>query len=181
LYAGTFAQTGVDDGWADVIVIAQAFHWCMDHGAAIKEFLRILKSDGVVSFVWNTDDKEQAPWSSQLSDYARAYDTGPRIDDIDRHWRRVFDQDAYKDNFSPPVEEKVKFVEHMTEEAVVARALSWSPFASLGEGEEKEKAKLGIREIFERGEGMKWVDKDLGILELPHETLVVVMQRVDAQ
>ena len=93
----------------------------------------------------------------------------------------MFDEDAYKANFSPPVEEKVKYVEHLTKEAVEARALSWSAFARLAEGEEKEKAKAGIREILNKGDGMTWVDKEHGILEVPHVTLIYVMQRVAAQ
>lgn len=67
LSAGTFDKTGVPDAWADLIVIAtvssvaeawnmsiadsqamQAFHWCLDYDAALQEFARILKPDGVL-------------------------------------------------------------------------------------------------------------------------------------
>jgi SAM-dependent methyltransferase len=74
---GTFDDTGVEDGWADIIIIAQvssialiqavvdvqtfvaiqAFHWCLDHGKALAEFARILKKDGAVVLLWNLDDR----------------------------------------------------------------------------------------------------------------------------
>jgi len=74
---GTFDDTGVEDGWADLIIIAQvssivliqaivdvqtfvaiqAFHWCLDHGKALAEFARILKKDGAVVLLWNLDDR----------------------------------------------------------------------------------------------------------------------------
>lgn len=71
---GTFDSTGVDQGWADLVVIAQvcsygphplsiqlilsqAYHWCPDYEAASAEFSRILKSNGSVAYVWNLEDK----------------------------------------------------------------------------------------------------------------------------
>lgn len=50
---GTFDDTGVEDGWADLIIIAQAFHWCLDYGKAFTEFNRILNKDGTAVFIWN--------------------------------------------------------------------------------------------------------------------------------
>lgn len=54
---GTFESTEVPDGWADLIVIAQAFHWCPDYDKACAEFSRILKKDGSVVFIWNLEDR----------------------------------------------------------------------------------------------------------------------------
>lgn len=72
--AGTFQDTSIEDGWADAVVIAQvrcyiaesatsvkmmveqAFHWCIDYEGALREFARILKPGGVVSFIWNNED-----------------------------------------------------------------------------------------------------------------------------
>lgn len=34
-----------------------AFHWCLDLEAAIEEFIRILKPDGVVCLLWNAEDR----------------------------------------------------------------------------------------------------------------------------
>ena len=71
---GTFDATGIEDNWADLVVIAQvrvvnsvlnhshvakmkAFHWCLDYNAAAAEFARILKPEGAVAFVWNLENR----------------------------------------------------------------------------------------------------------------------------
>lgn len=54
---GTFDNTAVEDGWADLIIIAQAFHWCLDYGKAFTEFARILNKDGVALFIWYLADR----------------------------------------------------------------------------------------------------------------------------
>ena len=43
--------------WTDIECTRQAFHWCPDHEAAIKEFSRILKPNGVVILIWNLEDR----------------------------------------------------------------------------------------------------------------------------
>ncbi|TFY55437.1 hypothetical protein EVG20_g9319 [Dentipellis fragilis] len=50
-------NTGVPDGQADLVVIAQAFHWCPDFDAAAVEFSRILKPDSIVALIWNLEDR----------------------------------------------------------------------------------------------------------------------------
>ena len=32
---GTFDTTGVEDGWADMVIVAQAWHWCPDFDKAL--------------------------------------------------------------------------------------------------------------------------------------------------
>ena len=54
---GTFDRTGVPDGWADVVIVAQAFHWCPDYNKASIEFARVLKPGGIVALIWNLEDR----------------------------------------------------------------------------------------------------------------------------
>ncbi len=49
---GTAEDTGVPDGQADAVLSAQAFHW-FDPDKALREFHRILKTDGHVVLMWN--------------------------------------------------------------------------------------------------------------------------------
>lgn len=52
---------------ADFIVVGQAFHW-FDRDKARAEFLRILKSDGILVLIWNDRQIESTPF---LRDYEK--------------------------------------------------------------------------------------------------------------
>ena len=51
---------------ADVVTVAQAFHW-FDHGPALVEIARVLRPGGRIALVWNVRD-ESEEWVSELSD-----------------------------------------------------------------------------------------------------------------
>jgi SAM-dependent methyltransferase len=69
---------------ADVVTVAQAFHW-FDHGPALVEIARVLRPGGRVALVWNIRDESQS-YVSELSDAMvgrTGVDTGS-VDPIDK-------------------------------------------------------------------------------------------------
>lgn len=62
---GTGESIPLDDGSADAITVAQAFHW-FRHGEALAEFARVLKPGGGLALVWNRRD-ESVPWVDAMS------------------------------------------------------------------------------------------------------------------
>lgn len=52
-------------GWAEVVVVAQAFHW-FDQQRAVPEIRRILSAGGRLGLVWNVRD-ESVGWVAELA------------------------------------------------------------------------------------------------------------------
>ncbi|KAF7440539.1 hypothetical protein PC9H_000885 [Pleurotus ostreatus] len=172
---GTFDTTNVEDGWADLVVVAQAFHWCPDYDRAAAEFARILKPDGVVVLVWNLEDREGASWVAQLRDRYESYEQGTPQFRLDL-WRQVFDTPSYQKHFKPHEEKKWQYKLTSDLNGVVNRAFSKS-YISVLPDEEKAAVKSSILDIVHRGDDLVWVDKEAGIFEYPYRTLVVVASK----
>lgn len=60
----------------DLVVIAQAWHWCPDFERAIAHIASTLRPDGVLALVWNLEDREGAPWVAALRDLYEQYEDG---------------------------------------------------------------------------------------------------------
>jgi len=172
---GTFDTTGIEDGWADLVVIAQAFHWCPDYDKASAEFARILKPDGIVAFIWNLEDKDGAEWVAQLRDRIEQHEKGTPQFRLNL-WRATFSTPSYEKFFQPPDEQTWKYALPGTRDIVVNRALSKSYIAVLPP-DEKEQVVQDIDKIIQRKDGMRWMDEEKGIFEYPYGTLVVICRR----
>ncbi|KAJ7172457.1 methyltransferase type 11 [Mycena filopes] len=118
---GTFEQTHVEDGWADLVVVAQAFHWCPDFARASEEFGRILKPGGVLALIWNLEDRETAKWVAQVRDRIEQYEQGSPQYRLGM-WRKAFETEAYQKAFDPPEEQTFGTPLQATLDIVVDRA-----------------------------------------------------------
>ncbi|TFK76399.1 S-adenosyl-L-methionine-dependent methyltransferase [Pluteus cervinus] len=173
---GTFEKTGIEDGWADVVIIAQAFHWCADYDQACREFARILKPEGVVALIWNLEDRDGAKWVAELRDTYEQHEAGTPQFRKDL-WRQTFATPGYLEFFKPPIEKVWTYTLNATVESVVNRVLSKSYVAVLPE-EEKLQVQDNVRTIVGRGDGKIWIDEDKGVFEYPYKTWVVLAHRL---
>ncbi|KIJ68917.1 hypothetical protein HYDPIDRAFT_164645 [Hydnomerulius pinastri MD-312] len=173
---GTFDTIpSIKDGWADLVIIAQAFHWCPDYGKASAEFARILKPGGSVVFIWNLEDRDAAGWVAQLRDRAESHERGTPQFRLGL-WRQAFTTQQYIENFKEPEETEWAYHLDGSEEICVERALSKSYIAILPPNE-KAKVVEDIKAILAKGDGKVWIDESKGIWEYPYKTLVVVSRK----
>ncbi|KIK45863.1 hypothetical protein CY34DRAFT_77005 [Suillus luteus UH-Slu-Lm8-n1] len=180
---GTFDNTGVEDGWADLIFIAQAsrsilnqaFHWCLDYGKAFTEFDRILNTDGAAVFIWNLADREAAGWVAQVQHCVEARGNGSprfRLDVL----RQAFSTLEYTSLFHPREDKEWAHHGLATDETVTDRALSWSYIAMLPP-DEKDKVAKSIKDILEQGDGKVWINKEQGTFQDPHTARAMISRK----
>lgn len=172
---GTFESTVVLDGWADLVLVAQAFHWCPDYDKACAEFARILKKDGAAVFIWNLEDRDQAGWVAQLRERIERHEQGTPQFRLDL-WRQAFSTPSYLQNFEAPEEKVWEYHIATTEQNAIDRALSKS-YISVLPPKEKEKVVSDLETILARGDDRVWMDKSQGTFEYPYKTFVVVSRK----
>ncbi|KAF8744050.1 WD40 repeat-like protein, partial [Rhizoctonia solani] len=172
---GDFLKTGVEDGWADLVVIAQAFHWCPDYDKAAAEFARILKPKGIVAFIWNLEDRERSSWVAKIRDLIEPYEQGSPQFRLGL-WKAVFDTPSYKANFQPPETKIWDYVVPTTSQGVHDRAFSKSYIAVL-QTPEADKVHQEIDRILETSE-KDWIDEKEGVFKYNYETFLVIMRHV---
>lgn len=71
---GGAEEINLPDRSVDVVVCAQAMHW-FDLPRAVPEIARVLRSDGVLSMVWNERD-DSIPWVRRLNALMGRQDVG---------------------------------------------------------------------------------------------------------
>ncbi|KAJ7088583.1 S-adenosyl-L-methionine-dependent methyltransferase [Mycena epipterygia] len=173
---GTFDKTGVESGWADVIVIAQAFHWCLDYEAAAAEFARVLKPEGVLALIWNLDDRETTPWLKQVRERVER-DAKGSPSWLSGNWRQIFSTPSYVKFFGQPKEQSFRYDTSGTMDGIVNRGLSSSRIATLPDTEKAAFVK-DVEAIVQRGEGKVWIEQEKGIFLVAMYTNVVIAERV---
>ena len=78
LLAGTGEDIPLRDGYADAVVVGQAWHW-VDPLRAVPEVARVLRPGGSLGLIWNDRD-ERDPWVRALSSLLDEYGTSPDAD-----------------------------------------------------------------------------------------------------
>jgi SAM-dependent methyltransferase len=114
----------------DAVVAGQAFHW-FDGPVALREFDRVLRPAGRLALIWNRRDSDQ-PLQRAIEAIFAPYrrDTPSHRG----HWRQAFEGDA---PFEAEDELAVPFVQELDREQLLARVVSTSFVAALGESERR--------------------------------------------
>jgi SAM-dependent methyltransferase len=107
-------------GWADVVLVAQAFHW-FDQERALPEIARVLRAGGHLSLVWNVRDKS-VDWVAELARIAGR--------DNSAATRASLDGSPY---FLPFESRSFRMTQALDRDSLIAHVRSRSAVASLPE------------------------------------------------
>ena len=143
---GTAEHLPFPDASADVVTVAQAFHW-FDTGPALDEMARVLRPGGWLVLVWNTRD-ERSPWTRQIGAVMdRLAGDAPRFRSTDDRWRTALDaHDAYDAVESATFDNPVP----VDLETMLARVSSTSYVSALPDGE-RSAVLAEVTELLEAG------------------------------
>lgn len=125
-FEGTAERIPLPDAGADLVVLAQAWHW-VDPGAAAPEVARVLRPHGRLGLVWNLRD-ERVAWVRALGDAMRA--------DGD-HFRGDLSDPRVGAPFGEPERQIVEWTRSVTREALLDDVRSRSYFALLDDDEQR--------------------------------------------
>ncbi|KAK6355539.1 hypothetical protein TWF696_004638 [Orbilia brochopaga] len=175
---GTFDRIPVIDGWADAVVIAQAFHWSHGHyGAAMREIARVLRRGAPLILVWNLEDRSLPahPWVPHVRDAYEAHEQGTPQYRLGL-WKAIFEMDEFRENFGRDYEYvEVKWTLPTSADGVVERVMSKSYITALGETD-RAAVERRVRDVLTREEKV-WVDEKDGMFEYPYATDLYVIWR----
>ena len=141
---GTAEALPLPDASADVVTVAQAFHW-FDPAAALAEIARVLKPGGSLGLVFNERDARE-PWVGRLSKLIR-WDERERWRvpyTVETDWTATIAE--HGPQFAPAERYDSGFHQAMDSDTLVARVLSTSYIAMLPEREQADLA-VKVREL----------------------------------
>ncbi len=124
--AGTAEAIPVPDGFADAVVVAQAFHWFRP-APAVREIARVVRPGGGLGLVWNYRD-ESVGWQRQVSELLDRYRKSTPASRGHR-WRSAFERPSSP--FGPLTVRTFRHVQRATPRTMVERFLSVSFVANL--------------------------------------------------
>ena len=135
LREGIAESLPLDDGSAEAMFVAEAFHW-FDWQRALAEAARVLTEGGRLVLLW---DVPAGPWEPELGDDVRnlvraAIRSGGEPGEsryLRGEWRRAFERSA----FEPLEEQQIEYVFEASQEGLVSYILSTSSIAGLPEAE----------------------------------------------
>ncbi|MEA2467953.1 MAG: hypothetical protein QOJ57_2079 [Thermoleophilaceae bacterium] len=129
---GSAEEIPLEDGGADAMTVAQAFHW-FANDTALREIHRVLRPGGVVGLVWNRRDLSAPAHAVLERAMARAVGDTPRHRDGD--WERVLHDSPLFDHLASA---ELPNDQTLAPNGLVERAASTSFIAAMGEAERRD-------------------------------------------
>jgi ubiquinone/menaquinone biosynthesis C-methylase UbiE len=126
---GTAEATGLPDAVADVVAIAQAFHW-FSTPEALSEIARLLVPGGHLALVWNRRDPTQEVQTDLARVMARYRHRSPSYES--GAWTEVMDSSVL---FEQVAERQFGFVQVLDADGLSDRVASTSYIANLAPAE----------------------------------------------
>jgi SAM-dependent methyltransferase len=164
---GTAEAIPLADGFADAVVVAQAFHWFRGE-EALAEIHRILKPGAGLGLIWNVRD-ESVGWIGGLTKIIEPYEgSAPRYKSF--AWKAPFESSRL---FSPLARAEFANLQTLSTDAIEDRVLSISFIAALPEAE-RNSVRGKIRELVRNeaeARGLREVD-------FPYRTDVYTCRRI---
>lgn len=137
---GTAEKIPLEDKSADVVVVAQAFHW-FDGPKALQEIYRVLKPKGRLGLIWNARD-ESKNWVAEMTRIIVPHEGGaPRYKSM--NWKQTFDSTTL---FSKLKLQHFNYIQVGDVETIVDRVGSIS-FISALPTEDNSKVLNQVREM----------------------------------
>ena len=122
---GVAEEIPLPDGSADLVTVAQAFHW-FDHDRALPEIHRVLREDGTLALVWNMRNLED-PLQRDVEDLLRPVRSGVPGQAVGA-WREPL---ARSPLFGDPVVGTFEYEQRFTADDLCDRVASTSFVAAM--------------------------------------------------
>lgn len=146
---GTAEETGLADGCGDLLVCAQAFHWC-DPARALPEFARVLKPGGGLAIFWNDRDRQAATLGAELEALVSRFNPSYRCEYRDRGWRDVIDASGA---FTTAERRVLRHSVTMTADSLAGLTRSFSYVRNVLDEEETRAFERDLRALVARHHG----------------------------
>ncbi len=147
--AGTAERTGLPDGCADLVTVAQAFHW-FDHERALLEIRRLLRPGGGLAILWNVREHRKG-WRREILKVSQRYENRSVPRRGWEKWRRAFRPGS---GFTPLRLRTFHHEQWLTRRLLEDRFLSLSYIAALP-GERKAEFLDRFRQVLETHPGAR--------------------------
>ncbi|MGN9778517.1 class I SAM-dependent methyltransferase [Micromonospora sp. H33] len=158
--AGSAESIPLPDGYADAVLVGQAYHW-FDRERAHLEIARVLRPGGVFAAVWNLRD-DRVGWVNELSRIAEIGDT------VD-HLRGFVT--GFGGNFTEPEWAEFPHVTTLTPDELLGMVRTRSHYL-VADREQRARVDRELRHLLD-------TDPDLAgreTIELPYRTLAIRAQ-----